>query len=71
MAFKFPAEQQQTKITDIALQVGRTGVITPNAVLEPVKIAGSVVARATLHNIDNINEKDIRIGDTVIIQKAG
>ncbi|MEG1441995.1 MAG: NAD-dependent DNA ligase LigA, partial [Oscillospiraceae bacterium] len=71
VAFKFPAEQQQTKITDIALQVGRTGVITPNAVLEPVKIAGSVVARATLHNIDNINEKDIRIGDTVIIQKAG
>lgn len=70
-AYKFPAEQQRTKILDIALQVGRTGVITPNAVLTPVKIAGSTVSRATLHNIDNIKDKDIRIGDTVIIEKAG
>lgn len=71
VAYKFPAEQQETKLLDIALQVGRTGVVTPNAVLEPVRIAGSLVSRATLHNIDNIKSKDIRIGDTVIIQKAG
>ncbi len=71
VAYKFPAEQQQTKLLDIALQVGRTGVVTPNAVLEPVRIAGSTVSRATLHNIDNIKAKDIRIGDTVIIEKAG
>lgn len=70
-AYKFPAEQQKTKLIDIVLQVGRTGVVTPNAVLEPVRIAGSTVSRATLHNIDNIKSKDIRIGDTVIIQKAG
>lgn len=70
-AYKFPAEQQRTKLLDIALQVGRTGVVTPNAVLEPVRIAGSTVSRATLHNIDNIKDKDIRIGDTVIIEKAG
>ena len=71
VAYKFPAEQQETVLTDIALQVGRTGVVTPNAVLTPVRIAGSTVSRATLHNIDNIRDKDIRIGDTVIIQKAG
>ena len=71
VAYKFPAERQQTKLLDIALQVGRTGVVTPNAVLEPVRIAGSTVSRATLHNIDNIRAKDIRIGDTVIIEKAG
>lgn len=70
-AYKFPAERKETKLLDIALQVGRTGVVTPNAVLEPVRIAGSTVSRATLHNIDNIKAKDIRIGDTVIIQKAG
>lgn len=70
-AYKFPAEQQETKLIDIALQVGRTGTVTPNAVLEPVRIAGSTVSRATLHNIDNIRAKDIRIGDTVVIQKAG
>lgn len=70
-AFKFPAEQKETVITDIIVQVGRTGAVTPNAVLEPVRIAGSTVSRATLHNIDNIREKDIRIGDTVVIQKAG
>lgn len=71
IAYKFPAERKESKLIDIALQVGRTGVITPNAVLEPVRIAGSTVSRATLHNIDNIRDKDIRIGDTVIIQKAG
>jgi DNA ligase (NAD+) len=71
VAYKFPAEQQESKLLDIALQVGRTGVVTPNAVLEPVRIAGSTVSRATLHNIDNIRDKDIRIGDTVVIQKAG
>lgn len=70
-AYKFPAEQKQTKLLDIILQVGRTGAVTPNAVLEPVRIAGSTVSRATLHNIDNIKDKDIRIGDTVIIEKAG
>ena len=70
-AYKFPAEQKETKLLDIILQVGRTGVVTPNAVLEPVRIAGSTVSRATLHNIDNIKSKDIRIGDTVVIQKAG
>lgn len=71
IAYKFPAEQQESKLLDIALQVGRTGVITPNAVLEPVRIAGSTVSRATLHNEDYIRDKDIRIGDTVVIQKAG
>lgn len=71
VAYKFPAEQKESKLLSIALQVGRTGVITPNAVLEPVRIAGSTVSRATLHNEDFITDKDIRIGDTVIIQKAG
>lgn len=70
-AYKFPAEQKQTELLDIILQVGRTGAVTPNAVLDPVRIAGSTVSRATLHNIDNIKDKDIRIGDTVIIEKAG
>ncbi|OQB15536.1 MAG: DNA ligase [Firmicutes bacterium ADurb.Bin193] len=71
IAYKYPAERKQTKLLDIVINVGRTGVLTPNAVLEPVKIAGSTVGKATLHNIDNIISKDIRIGDTVIIQKAG
>ena len=71
IAYKFPAEQKETKVEDIVLQVGRTGVITPNAVFTPVRIAGSTVSRATLHNADYIDEKDIRIGDTVIIRKAG
>lgn len=71
VAYKFPPEQKKTKLLDIVIQVGRTGVLTPNAVLEPVKLAGTTVSRATLHNIDIINEKDIRIGDTVIVQKAG
>ncbi|MDD3839371.1 MAG: NAD-dependent DNA ligase LigA [Clostridia bacterium] len=71
IAYKFPAEQKQTVIKDIIVQVGRTGVLTPTAVFEPVRLAGSVVQRATLHNEDYINSKDIRIGDTAIIQKAG
>ena len=71
VAYKFPPEQKKTKLLDIVIQVGRTGVLTPNAVLEPVKLAGTTVSRATLHNIDIIKEKDIRIGDTVIVQKAG
>ncbi len=70
-AFKYPAEQKETLLCDIVLQVGRTGAITPNAVLEPVRVAGSVINRATLHNMDYIKEKDIKIGDRVIIQKAG
>lgn len=71
IAFKFPAEQVTTVIADISLQVGRTGVLTPVAHLDPVSVAGTTVSRATLHNEDFIIEKDIRIGDTVIIQKAG
>lgn len=71
VAFKFPPEQKKTKIVDVEIQVGRTGVLTPTAVLEPVRLAGTTVSRATLHNIDIIRSKDIRIGDTVIVQKAG
>ncbi|NLL63133.1 MAG: NAD-dependent DNA ligase LigA [Ruminococcaceae bacterium] len=71
IAYKYPPEEKETKILDIEIQVGRTGVLTPIANFEPVLIAGSVVARATLHNQDYISEKDIRIGDTVIIRKAG
>lgn len=71
VAYKFPPEQKQTLLTDIIIQVGRTGVLTPNARLEPVKLAGTTVSRATLHNIDFIKERDIRIGDTVTVQKAG
>lgn len=71
IAYKFPAQQAETKVLDIIVNVGRTGAVTPTAVLEPVKVAGSTVSRATLHNEDNIRDKDIRIGDRVIIQKAG
>lgn len=71
IALKFPAEQVTTVVEDIVLQVGRTGKITPVAHLRPVQVAGTTVARATLHNEDFITEKDIRIGDTVILQKAG
>ena len=71
VAYKFPPEVKETKLLDIVAQVGRTGVLTPNAVLEPVRLAGTSVSRATLHNIDFIRERDIRIGDTVYVQKAG
>lgn len=71
IAYKYPAEKQTTVIRDIKVQVGRTGVLTPLAILDTVHIAGSNVSRATLHNLDYIREKDIRVGDTVIIEKAG
>lgn len=71
VAYKFPPEQKETLLENITIQVGRTGVLTPIAELTPVRIAGSVVSRATLHNIDFITEKDIRIGDVVVLQKAG
>ena len=71
IAYKFPAEVSYTKLTDIIFTVGRTGQITPNAVLEPVIVQGSTIRRATLHNEDNIIAKDIRVGDTVSIYKAG
>ncbi|HIU63906.1 MAG TPA: NAD-dependent DNA ligase LigA [Candidatus Avacidaminococcus intestinavium] len=71
VAFKFPPEQAETTVKDIIIQVGRTGVLTPAAVLEPVRLSGSTISRATLHNEDFIKEKDIRIGDHVIINKAG
>lgn len=71
VAFKYPPEKKLTRLTDIVVQVGRTGVLTPKAVLEPVRLAGTTVTNATLHNQDFISEKDIRIGDMVLVQKAG
>ena len=71
IAYKFPAERKQTTLLDIVVEVGRTGTITPTAVLEPIRLAGTTVSRATLHNEDYINEKDIKINDTVLVQKAG
>lgn len=71
MAYKFAAEQAETQLREITVQVGRTGVLTPVANLEPVRLAGTTVARATLHNEDEIRRKDIRPGDTVVVQKAG
>ena len=71
MAFKFPPEEKTTKLVGITVQVGRTGALTPVAELEPVLVAGSTVARATLHNEDEVQRKDVRIGDTVIVRKAG
>lgn len=71
VAYKYPPEEKETKLLDIEINVGRTGVLTPTGVFEPVTLAGTSVSRATLHNQDFISEKDIRIGDTVIIRKAG
>jgi len=70
-AYKYPSEQKPSRVVDIVIQVGRTGVLTPKAVVEPVRLAGTTVTNATLHNQDYIAEKDIRIGDTVLVRKAG
>lgn len=71
VAYKFPPEEKQTRLTDITVAVGRTGVLTPTAVLEPVRLAGTSVSRATLHNLDFIRERGIMLGDTVTVRKAG
>ena len=71
IAYKYPPERKETKLKDIVCQVGRTGVITPIAIVEPVKVAGSTISKTTLHNEDFIKAKDLKIGDTIIIQKAG
>ena len=71
IAYKYPPEKKETILKDIAFQVGRTGVITPMAILEPVKVAGSTISKTTLHNEDFVKEKGLKIGDTVVIQKAG
>ena len=71
IAYKYPPEKKETILKDIVCQVGRTGVITPMAILEPVKVAGSTISKTTLHNEDFIKEKELKIGDTVVIQKAG
>lgn len=71
IAFKYPAEQATTRIKEIVVQVGRTGALTPVAVLEPVRLAGTTVSRATLHNEEEVQRKDVRVGDTVLIEKAG
>ena len=71
IAYKFPPEEKTTVLRDISVQVGRTGAITPVAELDPVRVDGSVVARATLHNLDEVRRKDVRVGDTIIVRKAG
>ncbi|MBQ7321725.1 MAG: NAD-dependent DNA ligase LigA [Clostridia bacterium] len=71
VAYKFPPEQKKTKLLDIVIAVGRTGVLTPTAELSPVRLAGTTVSRATLHNLDFIREREIMLGDTVLVQKAG
>ena len=71
VAYKYPPEQKETKVLDIIFQVGRTGQVTPVVILEPVRVAGSIISKTTLHNFDFMREKDIQIGDTVVIQKAG
>ena len=71
VAYKFPPEQKETKLLDVEIAVGRTGVLTPTAILSPVRLAGTTLSRATLHNEDFIRERDIHIGDTVVVQKAG
>lgn len=71
VAYKFPPERKESVLREIVIQVGRTGVLTPNAVFDPIRLAGTTVSRATLHNRDFIAERDIRIGDTIVVQKAG
>ena len=71
MAFKFPATTRTTKLLDIGINVGRTGALNPFAILEPVEVGGVIVKLATLHNEEDIHRKDVRIGDTVIVQRAG
>lgn len=71
VAFKYPPEKKESRVLDIAVQVGRTGVLTPKVIVEPIRLAGTTVSAATLHNQDNIDRLDLRIGDTVLIQKAG
>ena len=71
VAYKYPPEQKESVVEDIVVQVGRTGVLTPKAIVKPVRLAGTTVTNATLHNQDFITEKDIRVGDTVVVQKAG
>ena len=71
VAYKYPPEEKPAKLLDIVIQVGRTGVLTPNAVFEPVRLAGTSVSRATLHNLEFIRQRDIRVGDTVLVRKAG
>ena len=71
VAYKYPPEEKPAKLLDIVIQVGRTGVLTPNAVFEPVRLAGTSVSRATLHNLDFIRQRDIRVGDTILVRKAG
>lgn len=71
VAFKYPPEKKESRVVDIVIQVGRTGVLTPKVIVEPVRLAGTTVSAATLHNQDNIDRLDLRIGDTVLLQKAG
>ena len=71
IAYKFPPEEQETVVRNIEWTVGRTGVVTPTAVMDPVKLAGTIVSRASLHNPDYLEEKGVRIGDTVKLHKAG
>lgn len=71
VAYKYPPEQKETKLLGVTFQIGRTGVLTPNAELAPIRLAGTTVSRATLHNLDIIRERDLRVGDTVLVQKAG
>ena len=71
VAFKYPPEKKESRVIDIAVQVGRTGVLTPKVIVEPVRLAGTTVSAATLHNQDNIDRLDVRLGDTVVLQKAG
>ena len=71
VAFKYPPEKKESRVLDIAVQVGRTGVLTPKVIVEPVRLAGTTVSAATLHNQDNIDRLDVRLGDTVVLQKAG